>query len=309
MGAVSSVSAQETVTATRAGPFQKSPSGIQLGTVLTGAEVTADSVSGSWRHITVEGWIFTSSTRSDRREGFDISVRVSPTENLRVEPNGTVIARLGQGALLERLATRGGWTRVRRSGWVPTRTFPQASTVVATSTEAAEPDTTFLEAIAETGLMVQPGGDRLGTLAPDAAVEALAQSGDWVRVRVEGWVHRDSLRSSAGVATHGVTAAEVRANPDRYVGTDLDWQVQFVAIQTADELRPEIPLGQRYLLTRGPAPETGFVYVVIDEAQLERVRALQPLEDLTIRVRILAPRTRYLPHPVVQLLAILKTGG
>ena len=82
-----------------------------------------------------------------------------------------------------------------------------------------------------------------------------------------------------------------------------------MAIQTADELRPEIPLGQRYLLTRGPAPETGFVYVVIDEAQLERVRALQPLEDLTIRVRILAPRTRYLPHPVVQLLAILKTGG
>jgi hypothetical protein len=166
-----------------------------------------------------------------------------------------------------------------------------------------------METIAGTALMVQPGGDRLGTLAPDVGGEALARSGDWVRVRVEGWVHRDSLRSSSQVASQGVTAAEVRANPDRYVGKDLDWQVQFVAIQTADELRPEIPLGQRYLLTRGPAPEAGFVYVVIDETHMEQVRSLQPLEDLTLRIRVLAPRTRYLPHPVVQLLAILQRGG
>lgn len=299
---------QEQATAIQAGPFQRSPSGIQLGSILVGAPVVADSTAGNWRHIVLQGWIFTASTRVDRREGFDLSVRVAPTENLRIEPNGTIIARLGEGALLHRVRTRGGWTLVRREGWVPSRLLPQDRTIPLAATTDYLADTTRVELSAATTFMEQPEGKAVGTLAQGATAQVLARSGEWARIRVEGWVHRDSLIPIAGGALVGVTASEVRANPERYVGRDVDWKLQFVAIQTADELRPEIPVGQRYLLTRGPAPESGFVYVVIDQAELGRFRSLQPLQDLTMRVRILAARTKYLPNPVVQLLAILETA-
>lgn len=302
-----SAASQEQATSIQAGPFQRSPSGVQLGSILAGAPVVVDSTAGNWRRIVLEGWIFTASTRTDRREGFDLSVRAAPTENLRIEPNGTIIARLAEGALLHRVRTRGGWTLVRREGWVPSRTLPQDRTIPVAAITDYVPDTSRVEVSAPTTLMQQPEGNVVGTLAEGATAQVLARSGEWTRIRVEGWVHRDSLRPVAGGALVGVTAAEVRANPERYLGRDVDWKLQFVAIQTADELRPEIPIGHRYLLTRGPAPEAGFVYVVIDQAELGRFRSLQPLQDLMMRVRILASRTKYLPNPVVQLLAILET--
>jgi hypothetical protein len=300
---------QEQVTTIQAGSFQRSPSGVQLGSILAGAPVVADSTAGNWRHILLQGWIFTASTRADRREGFDVSVRVAPTENLRIEPNGTVIARLAEGALLRRVRTRGGWTLVQREGWIPSRTLPEDRTVPVAATTDYVPDTSRVEvATPTTAFMQQPEGAAVGALEEGTPAQVVARAGEWARVRVEGWVHQDSLRPVAGGALVGVTAAEVRANPERYVGREVDWKLQFVAIQTADELRPEIPVGQRYLLTRGPAPEAGFVYVIIDQAELGRFRALQPLQDLTMRVRILAPRTKYLPNPVVQLLVILESA-
>jgi len=300
--------AQGRTTAVQSGPFQRSPTGVQLGTLLSGASVTADSTSGTWRHITLEGWIFTASTRSDRREGFDVSVRASPTENLRATPNGTIIARLAEGALLHRVRTRGGWTLVRRDGWVPERTLPVDRTVAVIDSEPP-PDSNRVEVSAETQLLQLPEGEVVGTLESGVTATVLARSGEWARVQVEGWVHQDSIQPLASGALVGVTAAEVRANPDRYVGQVVDWQLQFVAVQTADELRPEVPLGQRYLLTRGPAPEIGFVYVLIDGEEADRFESLQPLQELVLRVRILTERTRYLPNPVVDLLLILESGS
>ena len=73
--------------------------------------------------------------------------------------------------------------------------------------------------------------------------------------------------------------------------------------KTADDLRIEMPKGQLYLLTRGPLPEPGFVYVTITPEQAEQFRALQALQELTLRVKIKAPRTRFLATPVVELVS------
>jgi hypothetical protein len=100
-----------------------------------------------------------------------------------------------------------------------------------------------------------------------------------------------------------VTAAEVRADPARYVGRPVDWRLELIAVQTADELRTEMPKGQLYLLTRGPLPEPGFVYVMVTPSQAEEFRALQALQELTLRVIIKAPRTRFLSTPVVELVS------
>jgi hypothetical protein len=133
----------------------------------------------------------------------------------------------------------------------------------------------------------------------------VSRSGDWVRVQVEGWVKESETRpASDSGALAGITAAEVRAAPSRYVGKVVDWRVQFLAVQKADELRPEIPAGRHYLLTRGPLPESGFVYIIIANDQVERFRAMTPLQEIVVRGTIKAASTRYLPTPVLELLAV-----
>jgi hypothetical protein len=150
-----------------------------------------------------------------------------------------------------------------------------------------------------------PGTGPLGSLASGTRARALGQSGEWVRVQFEGWVRASDVRPESGTATVGVSAAEVRADPARYVGKTLDWRMQLVSIQTADELRPEIPAGQPYLLMRGPLPEPGFVYVIVPRSVVARFRALPPLAELTLRVTIRAASTRYLPTPVAELVAVV----
>jgi hypothetical protein len=131
----------------------------------------------------------------------------------------------------------------------------------------------------------------------------LGRTGEWVRVQVEGWVRESDLEESAGGALTGITAAEVRSEPARYLGKMVEWRLQVISVQTADELRTEMPRGQTYLLTRGPLPEPGFVYVTVTEAQAAEFRALPPLQDLTLRVNIKAARTKYLTTPVVEFVS------
>ena len=85
-------------------------------------------------------------------------------------------------------------------------------------------------------------------------------------------------------------AAELRTDPQRYVGQSLRWTLQYIALQQADELRPEIPAGGMYLLMRGPLPERGFVYLVIPEPKRSLVAALAPL--LTPQTQVLVKGSR-----------------
>jgi len=64
-----------------------------------------------------------------------------------------------------------------------------------------------------------------------------------------------------------------------------------------------MPKGQTDLLTRGPLPGPGFVYVMVTESQAKEFRSLQALQELTLRVTIKAPRTRFLATPVVELVS------
>ena len=162
-----------------------------------------------------------------------------------------------------------------------------------------------VEVANEATLFVQPDNGVAGSLKPGATGRIVGQSGDWVRVQVEGWVKASDLKESTEGVLVGISAAEVRANPDRFVGKTVDWRLQLVSVQTADELRPEMPAGQSYLLMRGPLPEPGFVYVMVTPAQAGQMRAQPPLGEMRLRVTIKAPRSRYLPTPVVELESVL----
>ena len=320
--------AQERLRVSSETSFRKAANGVALGTLPRGFDLTTRHVSGGWVEFRLEGWIFTSSMTRTNREGFDLSVKDG--ENLRAAPNGARVARVTAGALLKRLEERGAWTRVQRDVWVQRSALqspgavaaprpanrdsarttrrdsvrtPAAGVGAGLPTPATPGD--MIQAAGATSLQATPQGPVIGALQSGASARVLGRSGGWVRVQVEAWVKEEDTRTTVDSgALKGVTAAEVRANPGRYVGKAVDWRLQFLAVQKADELRPEIPEGRYYLLTRGPLPESGFVYVIIPQDQVDRFRALTPLEEVTVRGTIKAASSRYLPNPVLELISM-----
>jgi hypothetical protein len=250
-------------------------------------------------------------------------------ENLRRSPNGPVVGRAREGTLLERVDQKGKWTRVRREGWVPRRavktpaqgkqgtppkpaqkaaaTAPPKPAASATPAPAVTGPDAF-EIARETGLSSTAGGPVIATLQPGISTRVLTRSGEWARVRLEGWVREADLQPTDGGAQAGVTAEEVRSSPDRYVGQVLEWRLQVISVEKADELRSEMAPGQPYLLTRGPLPEPGFVYVIIPAEQVDRFSSLPPLHEATLRVTIRAARSRYLTTPVAELVSVVEEG-
>jgi hypothetical protein len=308
-------------------PLLKDPGGVTLASLNAGTRVVPGRASGEFVEITLHGWIFTASTRAEKREGFDLAATTA--ENIRAEPDGAVLARTSPGALLTRVTRRGGWTEVRRTGWVrrsllataPARkpvavqtTPPPRTPVVTAKADTQRPPASLTPVPAATpasrvklrsgaALSRAPDGASLGTLSGSADASVEERNGDWVRVRIDAWLKRGDILGPLEAAP-AITAAMVRDNPEKYVGQIVQWRVQFLAHQKADELRPEMPPGHPYLLTRGPLPETGFVYVLLSREQADQLQGLKPLDELSLTATVRSARTRYLATPVVELVKL-----
>lgn len=300
--------------------FRKDPAGTVLATVNAGVTVTPGKTQGDWTAVTLEGWVYTASTGAVTRDGFDVSITPAKGENLRASPNGQVLARFEQGALLNKVGTKGGWTQVRRSGWISAKALAGAATTTQARGKPAAQDSApaapaggdasdRVAALRPTALALTPDGPQLAMLDLGTSGQVIGKSGEWVQVQLQGWVRESDLSEPVSAAIPGVTVAQVRADPRKYVGQLLEWRVQLISIQTADELRPEIPNGAKYLLTRGPLPEPGFVYVIVTAQQLPMFEAATPLQEFTVRGRLRAAQTRYLPTPVLELVQVMDDKG
>lgn len=204
--------------------------------------------------------------------------------------------------------------RTPTAGSKPTASGTAPATDAAGARGSAEPDATVADgATADTSavgrvrlardakLHLSPDKGPFGSLANGAVVEAEARSEGWVKVKVEGWVREQDLAGRIGALGSPVTGADVRMSPAQYEGQSVEWRVQFVAVRTADELRPEMAPGQPYALVRGPLPEPGFIYLALTDAQAAEFRRLAPLAELTIRGTIRTGRTRFTGTPVLEL--------
>lgn len=325
-------SAQEEQALVESASLHREPEGTPLVSLPAGAEVETGRRRGEWHQATVEGWIFTASTSRTSRSGFDLVVTPDDGENLRASPNGPIVGRVREGTLLKRLGQKGGWSHVRRRGWIPrdaiakpaaqTRQQPAptgraapakpvgkpAAQPPAPAPAAAAPEPPAAERVQtsrQITLAAEPEGGTLGTLESGAPAQVVARSGDRVKVLVEGWLPADAVTTAQGGALVGVSAAEVRTQPDKFVGQTLEWRLQVIAVQRADELRGEMAPGQPYLLTRGPLPEPGFVYVTIPADRIADFQALPPLHEVVLRVSIRAARTKFLATPVAELVSVV----
>jgi hypothetical protein len=289
------------------------PNGALLASVEGGTVVPASGQQGAWVQIVLEGWIWSQSVRADSREGHDLVVAVRNAENLRTEPNGTIIARLASGALLDEVERQGAWVKVRRAGWMFGQSLETVRTDGQTDRRAVGQDGSEAPPSTSVGLdrgvtrdstvlHRVPEGPPAGTLAAEAPVKVLARTGGWVRVQTEGWIREEDLKPSARGVLLGVSAAELRSRPQEFVGKVLQWTVQFIAIKPPDDLRPEIPEGRPYILARGPQPEQGFLYLIVTDAQLARFRQLPELAELVLLGRVRVAKSRYLQLPVLELM-------
>jgi hypothetical protein len=294
--------------------FFQEPGGKRLARLARGAIVVGGESQDAWQGVTLEGWIFATSVGPTPRAGYDLAVTRAPEENLRSAPAGALIGKLPQGFVLTKVAegTSGNWVHVLRAGWVE-QSAVEAVTQVA-SRPAADSDTTAspsapvdpsrVESARRTVLYRAPEGAPAGTLAPSAPLRVLGRSGEWTRVELEGWVKSADLEIAPPGVLMGITAAELRTDPQRYAGQVLRWTLQYIAEQQADELRPEIPTGSRYFLARGPLPEHGFVYVIVPEAKRPQLESLAPLATIQVTARVRTGRTRFLGNPVLDLISL-----
>jgi hypothetical protein len=295
---------------------QESGAGARLlARVSEGTELTGGASRDGWVEVTLQGWIWASSVRPSPQEGFDLAVRTAGGENLRDAPNGRVLARLLTGFLLDEVSRREGWVQVRRTGWMPAASLTRAGqaapaagtappTAPAADTRPAAPPRGALDRMLLAGgaaLYVTPEGDTVAAARGDAPVTVVARSNGWARVQLDGWVRETDLSPAEDSVLAGVSGAEVRTDPRAYVGRLVRWDLQFLALQTADALRRDMAEGQRYVLARGPLPEAGFVYVIVPPAEVAAFEGISPLTHLIVVGRVRTARSRYLGNPILEL--------
>jgi hypothetical protein len=300
--------AQQTATVRRDGePFLSDSGDVRLGRLAAGAAVTAGAAQGARTAITVDGWIIGTAVRPTQKDGHDLVL--ARDENLRVVPNGRLVARLVRGVLVDSVERRGAWVHVRRDGRAATTGLvlaPAAAAAVPAPADSADSgDASVVVLSGRVQLYRRPDAPPFGVLEAGSPVRVTERAGAWVRVDASGWVKASDIRGAGAEAMSGVTAADLRSNPDAWKGKVLRWTIQFIALQTADELRPDFTPGQRYILARGPAPEYAFVYIVVPPEELAQIQRLQPLDSVTVLARVINGRSAYLANPILELVDVV----
>jgi hypothetical protein len=316
--------AQQTVTIDRDDTtVLAEPGGVRLGLLAAGTTLRATGSRDGSTQIMLDGWIWAASLRPDRRGGHTLAVDKAPSERFRASANGPILGVLVSGALLDEVERDGGWVHVRRSAWVASRALrgapaaPPGGVAGGAPARGARPAAAGADSVAapadarlaivrqRVGLRPAPDSAPSGTLEAETPVRIAERAGEWVRVEAEGWVRASDLRPAAGTALSNVTAAEIRSDPERYQGQLLRWTIEFIALQTADDLRPDFTAGERYILARGPAPEYAFVYVVVPPEKVAAVERLAPLSTVTVLARVRNARSTYLANPILDLVDIV----
>jgi len=258
--------------------------------------------------------------------------------------SGRVLALVADGSGLTKVSTRGEWIRVRRTGWLvasalreseptvaarkretqkkPTaRRASAAATTIAghaakasgDSTAVAEGDVTpdsatqavtALALARRTTLYTAPDGGSLGSIDSSARVTAVARDRGWVRVQVEGWVRAQDLGPSDSTVLTTISAADLRAQPDRYRGQVIRWVVQKIAVETADPLRKGMAPDEPYILARGPGQENSLLYLALPPSLVDQAKRIDPLGAITVTARVRSGRSEPSGVPLLDVLSI-----
>jgi hypothetical protein len=140
---------------------------------------------------------------------------------------------------------------------------------------SAAPDSQPLVAASNSVMLRDaPEGRAVASFVAGAPMTAIARDRGWVRVRVDGWVHQDSVQSSSTGTKGSLSAADLRVDPQGAKGKTVRWDVQVLALENADFLHRDLSPDEPYLLARGPGSENMLLYVAVPQSMLASARAL-----------------------------------
>lgn len=145
----------------------------------------------------------------------------------------------------------------------------------------------------------------VGQLAKGATVDVIARDRGWVRVRLEGWV-RESDVTIADSTLRPLSAADIRSDPAGTRGKLVQWDIEAVSLQTADQLRTGMEPGERYLLALGPGAEKTLVYIAVPDSLLTAARSLPPLAQVTVTARVRNGRSDPAGVPILDLQSLTR---
>lgn len=268
--------------------LRATPNGDRIGRAEGGMRLKRVEREGNWLRVRRTGWIWAPSiTISD--EAVTPERRAVPPSEPPAEPAAEPAAESATPRPVGRAAE-------------PTAPRPAPS-----ASGPARRIATLPPGAGALGVLGDPAGDTVATLAPGASVEVVGGEGEWTRVRIEGWVATSSLErhgTGAGLVLRGVTRDSLQARPDRYRGRILEWTVQFIALQEAERFRTDFAEGEAFMLTRGPGEDSGFVYIAVGPELLEEVQSLTPLQQLRVLARVRTGRSSLTDAPVLELVEV-----
>jgi len=278
------------VSATGGENLRESPNGKVIGRLSEGTLLTEVDRDGRWVRVRRQAWIWGASVAEARAERAPAA---------QPQPTGEAAKATRTTPPAESRATASRETP-------PAEPRATATSAPARPVPAASSGEWSRVGPVGVSILAAPDRDTLATIRAMAPVEVLSREGNWVRIRVEGWAWAPSLEAPAdtGAILRDVTPAALAASPDGFRGRILQWTVQFIALEHAEKIRTDFYEGEPFILARAPGDETGFVYIAVPPERIDQVRALAPLQRITVVARVRTGRSALMGAPVLDLLEL-----
>jgi hypothetical protein len=274
----------------------RSVASLDAGTSVA-VKSSATTPSG-WVRVSRDGWILKSSL--DRPTSADVAR--APTGKSRTASSATSQPRKASAG---EVAAAPPTTTKRAAAPAPTPPTPPVVRETKSTPPAAErlADSTLVPT-SNVARRAAPDARPLATVAAGTSLVPLARDRGWVRVRLEGWVPERDVAPADTAVRMGVSAADLRADPQGSRGKVVRWSVQILAKQKADALRRDLNPDETYLLARGPYEESALLYLVVPPELMATVKSMPELSQTMITARVRTGRSQLVGVPILDLLTI-----
>ncbi len=299
--------------------FRRTPNGEVIARLNQGTPILVVGREERWVQVDLEGWMWTRSLQLSTDGVLDLVVSEPEGENLRDVPSGSILGRLGRGTLVEEVRREPGWILIRRQGWIWSASVGDVTGApsVASRTSGTDPAQSpsgpaprrpvgFTE-VGDDGavILAAPDGDTLARAVPQAELEVTARQGNWVRVRLEGWMWQPDtpVTEDGAEASTTLTPDDVAQEPEAFTGRVISWRLQFISQERAEAVRTDFFEAEPFLLCRFGGDGGPFVYVTVPPDRLAEVAGLVPLEFLSVTGRVRTGASALTGTPIVDLLS------
>lgn len=260
-----------------------------------------------WLDTQLDGWVWIPSLQEVARADYDVVVSVADGENLRASPSGEIVGRLRRGTLLQARERVPGWIRVSRRGWIWAPSV-ELETAARAGIAARDPEraVSSFRSVAAAGasILAGPDGDTLARARPGVDLQVLGREGNWARVRVEGWTWLPAGAAAGDTGVVEVTPEQLSAEPERYGGRVVSWELQFLSLERAERIRTDFFEGEPFLLTRDGSGR--YVYVALQPERMAEARTLTPLERIAVVGRVRVPASAFTGSPILDLMELVR---